>query len=75
MARGASVLLVLTAVSCGRISPGVISRPGPNVSAPSSGSNSGTSSGGYKSIYDDKGCVNGIGESGAAQQAKCRSGK
>jgi len=71
----ASLVVMLTAMSCGRISPGVISRPGPTVSAPSSGSNPGPSSRGYKSVYDEKGCVNGIGESGAALQAKCRSGK
>ncbi len=75
-----TIWIVLAAASwgCGRIIPGHISRPGPTWVAPSSSGNSSGSSGsnsGYKSIYDDKGCVNGIGESGAAQQARCRSGK
>ncbi len=73
---GPVALLLLS--GCGRIGPGGANRPGYEYSAASSSepsSGSGGSGNEYKSVYDDKGCVIGVGESGSKQQAACRSGK
>jgi hypothetical protein len=76
-AWGPVALLLLS--GCGRIGPGGANRPGyeytdASSSETTSGSGGGSSEG-YKSVYDDKGCVIGVGESGSKQQAACRSGK
>lgn len=69
------LIAALLCFSCGRITPGSVFRPA-KTSFSTGGSSSSSSSGGsYKSVYDDKGCPNTPGESGAKMQAACRSGK
>ncbi|MDP3236637.1 MAG: hypothetical protein Q8S33_25795 [Myxococcales bacterium] len=67
-------ILGLLFVSCGHLGPGTWFSGGrgggdsPGPAGPSTPSPS-------KPIYDDKGCANMSGESGAKIQAGCRSGK
>lgn len=67
---------VFLTLGCGRITPSVqaFGVRSSGSSTPSSSTPSSTG-GGYKPVYDDKGCVNATGESGSRQQAACRSGK
>lgn len=73
--RRLGLVAAVLCVSCGRITPGTIVRPAATSFSTGKPASSSSGGGSYQSVYDDKGCVNMPGESGAKMQAACRSGK
>ena len=67
MQRLAILVTLFSLTGCGRIGPGAASRPAATGEAPSGNYGNGSGGGsGAGSVYDDKGCANGVGDSGKA---------